>query len=212
MIRRLMFQMRLREGKPADSRQYCWRGLCALKGPSLGPSRSRGPPHSTQERSSKSPYLLPGQPTSTENPHFLLKWPQLSPRASFLGPSSREHWCVAVAKGQPLRTCDWCGPQVNVGPPGSRQRLDRLVVSCCCCKKLSQTYPLTFLEARIRKWVSLSYNPGVCRAVLLSAGFRAESPYLPYPASRGHPCFLACGRLHLSSKPAVLSLPSSHLL
>ena len=176
------------------------------------PSRSCAPPHTTQE------LCHPRAHTCFQANHKYRKptLPCLNGPRSLLKPlswvpSPENTGVLQRPRGSHSGLVTGVAPQVNMRLHGSRQSLDRLVVSCCCCKKLSQTYPLTFLEARIQKWASMSYNPGVRRAVLLSAGFRAESPYLPFPASRGHPRFLACGRLHPSSTPAVLSLPSSHL-
>lgn len=104
--------------KPFDSRQYgLWDpGLCALKGPSLDALELCASPHDPGTMPTWSPYPLPDQPQVQKTHISLLKWPQLSSRVSFLGPSSREHWCyVGVAKGQllvggPLRACDWHGP------------------------------------------------------------------------------------------------------
>ena len=124
--------------------------LC-FKGPFIGPpSRSCGPPHMTQE------LCHPRTHTRFQANHKYRKptLPCLNGPSSLLEPLSwvppPENTGVSQwPRGSPLGRVTGVAPQVNLRPHGSRQSLDRLVISCCCCEKLSQTYPLTFLEARM---------------------------------------------------------------
>lgn len=140
----------------------------------------------------------------------LLKWPHLFSRTSSLDPSENTGVCSSMPKGWPRGSCllkchlgllTGVALQVNTMPCALGRSWGHLLVSCCCCKKLSQMYPLTFLEARSPKWVSASYSPRASRAVLLSGGFRGESLYLPFLTFRGtHVSRLVAPSLRLQSQ------------